>query len=112
MKRNFLIAAFGFFIGFSFCAMGFVCQSNNKSKTIENTTVQKRDINTVKEAHVNELMALKGVVGVYVGVLDNGTPCIVVMVVKKTSEIEQKIPKQLEGHPVRIEESGEIKPMK
>ena len=71
-----------------------------------------RDINTVKEAHTQELMALPGVVGVYVGELSDHTPCITVMVVKTTPELEQKIPKMVEGHPVKIDETGEIKPMK
>src|SRR5574341_2369686 len=69
-----------------------------------------RDINEVMNAHVNELMALPGVVGVFIGALDNGTPCIKVMVVKTTPELEKKIPKDLEGHPVLIVETGEIKP--
>ena len=71
-----------------------------------------RDINQVKEAHTGELMSLPGVVGVYVGELEDHTPCIGVMVVKKTPDLEKKIPKSLEGHPVRIDETGEIKPMK
>ncbi len=72
----------------------------------------QRDINTVKEAHAAELMALPGVVGVAVGELEDHTPCILVMVVKLTKELEGKIPKTIEGHPVRIEESGEIRPMR
>ena len=75
------------------------------------TSMPQRDINIVKEANVNELMSLPGVAGVYVGELDDHTPCITVMVVKKTPELEKKIPRSLEGHPVRIEETGEIKPM-
>jgi len=73
--------------------------------------VPLRDINAVKEDHTKELMAIPGVVGVYVGALENGTPCIGVMVVKKSPELEKKIPKELEGHPVRIDETGVIKPL-
>lgn len=70
-----------------------------------------RDINEVMEAHVANLMALPGVVGVFIGALDNGTPCIKVMVVKTTPELEKKIPPDLEGHPVLIVETGEIRPL-
>jgi hypothetical protein len=70
-----------------------------------------RDINDVMKTHVNELMALPGVVGVFIGALDNGTPCIKVMVVKATPELEKKIPRDLEGHPVVIVETGEIRPL-
>jgi hypothetical protein len=33
------------------------------------------------------------------------------MVVELTGELKRKIPRSLEGHPVVIEVSGEIKPM-
>jgi hypothetical protein len=70
-----------------------------------------RDIIAVQEAHTNELMTIPDVVGVAVGALDDGTPCILVLVVQETDEIKRKVPKKLEGHPVRIFVSGEIKPM-
>jgi hypothetical protein len=75
-------------------------------------TMTKRDINAVKDAHVDELMAMPGVAGVYVGELEDHTPAIGVMVVKMTPELEQKIPKTLEGYPVKIDETGVIRPMK
>ena len=71
----------------------------------------KRDINAVMESHVNELMAIRGVTGVAIGALDDGTPCILVLVLKESEELTRQIPRKLEGHPVRIFESGEIKPM-
>ncbi len=70
-----------------------------------------RDINEVMQAHTAEMMALPGVVGIYVGETDEGKPCIKVMVVEKTGELEQKIPKTLEGYPVLIDVTGEIKPL-
>jgi hypothetical protein len=71
-----------------------------------------RDINAVMDAHVRDLMAIPDVTGVAVGALDDGTPCILVLVARKTEEIERRVPRKLEGHPVRILVSGEIKPMK
>jgi hypothetical protein len=56
-------------------------------------------------------MELPGVVGVYIGAREDSTLCIRVMVVKKTPELEKKIPLSLEGHPVEIEETGLIRPM-
>jgi len=71
-----------------------------------------RDINEVLRAHDRELLAINGVVGVYVGVLEDGkTPCLKVMVVAKTAELERAIPKTLDGYPVIIEVTGEIKPL-
>lgn len=76
------------------------------------TVTARRDINLVKEDHTKQLMSLPGVLGVYVGALDDGRACIGVMVRKKTKELEQKIPGVLEGYPVKIDETGDIKPMK
>lgn len=69
------------------------------------------DIESVMEVHVPELMSIVGVTAVGIGELPDGSPCIKVYVVKKTDELVRKIPAQLEGHPVVIEESGEIKPL-
>jgi hypothetical protein len=71
-----------------------------------------RDINAVLRSHDRELLAITGVVGVYAGTGDDGkTPCLKVMVVAKTAELERAIPKSLEGFPVLIEVTGEIKPL-
>lgn len=76
------------------------------------TAQPRRDIKSVQEDHTRELMAIPGVVGVYIGALPDSTPCIGVLVVKMTPELERRIPKVIEGYEVRCEESGEIKPMK
>jgi hypothetical protein len=74
---------------------------------------QPRDINHVLRAHDQELLAINGVVGVYVGLRDDGkTPCLKVMVVAKSSEIEKAVPKTIEGFPVIVEVTGEIRPLK
>lgn len=74
--------------------------------------MSKPDINEVLRAHDKELMAIPGVVGVYVGALEDGkSPCLKVMVVKKTPELERRIPKSLDGYPVVVEETGVIRPM-
>jgi hypothetical protein len=91
------------------------CHATRQSP-VEQPTQQEsmtlKDINAVLREHDKELMALKGVVGVYVGLLpDNKTSCLKVMVVKKTQDLEKKIPKSLDGYPVLIEESGVIRPL-
>jgi hypothetical protein len=70
-----------------------------------------RPIKEVFKEHTDELMSLPVVVGLYIGALGDGTPCIKVMVVKKTPELERKIPSMLDGYPVLIVESGEIHPL-
>ena len=73
-----------------------------------------RDINEVLRDHDRELMAIPGVVGVYVAQLEDRrkTPCLKVMVVKKTRELARAIPSALEGHPVVVEETGAIRPLR
>ncbi len=69
----------------------------------------RRDISAVLKDHDKELLAIPGVVGVYVGLLpDDKTPCLKVMVVKETEDLKRRIPKSIEGYPVFIEESGVI----
>jgi len=83
------------------------CRSGNGS----GSSTPGRDITSVMEANVDSLMAIPGVVGVAIGELKDGTPCIQVLVVEGTRELRRKIPKTLEGHPVDIVVSGVIKPL-
>ncbi len=68
-----------------------------------------RPIADVLAAHTPELMSLPGVVGTYQGARDDGSPVIVVMIEKRTAELERRIPRQLEGWPVAIQVTGEIR---
>jgi hypothetical protein len=66
---------------------------------------------TIKEVlkkHTKDLMSMPGVVGTGQGLCE-GKPCIKVFVIEKTPDLDQKIPKTLDGYPVVIEETGEIK---
>jgi hypothetical protein len=77
-----------------------------------NSPSPKRDINAVLRDHDKELLAIPGVVGVYVALLEDGkTPCLKVMLVRKTAETERAIPGTLEGYPVVSEVTGEIRPL-
>ena len=69
------------------------------------------DINAVLAAHERKLMAIPGVVGVYVGVLNDGkSPCLKIMLARRTPETKQ-IPTRIDGWPVRAEVTGEIRPL-
>jgi hypothetical protein len=72
------------------------------------TTSAAASIAQVLERHADSLMAVPGVVGVAEG-LCGGTPCIKVLVVRRTPELERRIPATLEGHPVEIQETGEFR---
>lgn len=57
--------------------------------------------------HTPALLQIPGVVGTG-ETLHRGKPAIVVMVSVLTSDLARKIPRQLEGYPIKIEETGEI----
>ena len=79
----------------------------------DSTADTRRDINAVLADHDKELMAIPGVVGVYVGVLsDQRTSCHKVMLARNDTAFKSKIPHVLEGYPVVTEVTGEIKPLK
>jgi len=72
----------------------------------------RRDINAVLADHDKQLMAIPNVVGVYVGLLEDGkTPCLKVMITRKSPETERAIPRSLEGYPVVTEVTGTIRPL-
>ncbi len=73
------------------------------------------DIAGILDRHDEALMALPGVIGVYMGAVDPDEDplrlCIRVMVLKVTPELRKRIPDTLEGCPVIVEESDPIRPL-
>ena len=87
-------------------ALFFACRQNMAQGS---SPSPKRDINVVLAAHDKGLLAIPGVVGVYVGTLeDRRTPCLRVMVARKTAE-SRNVPQSIEGYPIVIEVTGEIR---
>jgi hypothetical protein len=66
-----------------------------------------QQIEQILKAHNQDLLSLPGVNGTAIGVKE-GKPCIKVYVSEKSPELDQKIPSQLSGYPVEVEEKGEI----
>jgi hypothetical protein len=73
----------------------------------------RRDINVVLHDHEKELLAIKNVVGVYVGLQKDGrTSCLHVMLMRDSPETRKAIPLVIEGYPVMVEITGEIRPLR
>jgi hypothetical protein len=89
------------------CSIGTFANEAGKDRG-EGTEVTKKPIEQVLKEHTDQLMSIRGVVGTGQG-LCSGEPCIKVFVSKKTLELEQEIPKNLEGYPVVIQETGKFK---
>lgn len=92
------------------CFLILGCSTDEKNQ-IKNTMPPGSTISDVLHKHTPTWMKIHGVVGTGEGESD-GRPCILLFVVKKSNEITQKIPDVVEGYPVVIHETGEVKPMK
>src|SRR5437588_6470506 len=77
-----------------------------------NSPSPKRDINAVLRDHDKELLLIPNVVGVYVGVIETtNKPCLKVMVARELTKSDPAIPTSIEGYPVVVEVTGEIRPL-
>lgn len=65
-------------------------------------------IKDVKKKYETRIMNIPGVVGIGIG-KENEQDAIKVLVVERTPTIENKVPKQLKGFPVVIQETGVIR---
>lgn len=88
------------------------CEQRSSVKPRNEAAQPMKTIDDVIKQYADSLMAIPGVVGVYHGLNEDGASCLKVMVKKRSGEVQQRIPKKLEGFDVAIEETGEIKPMK
>jgi hypothetical protein len=91
--------------------MSVGCGPERREGPSEETRVI-RPLNEVLAEHSGALMKIDGVVGVYEGALENGEPCIVVMLRDAGPEKRKELPGTLEGYPVRLEIGGEIRPLR
>ncbi len=74
----------------------------------EEKAMAPKTIEQVLKQHTPALMAKPGVVGTAQS-LCAGRPCIRVFVIRGTPELKGNIPQELEGYPVILEETGEIR---
>jgi len=70
--------------------------------------MQHDSVAQVLARHTERLMALPGVIGTAESKC-SGRPCILVLVARRTPELERLIPAELEGIPVEIRETGPIR---
>lgn len=70
-----------------------------------------RPLVEVLAAHTPELMAIPGVVGTAESRTSDGRPCILVLLAKSDPGLRARLPRELEGWPVRLEVTGEFHAM-
>jgi hypothetical protein len=92
---------------FKLITLGIIVALAGPSCAGEKGMVTKTIEEVLKES-TPELMALPGVVGTAQGLCEK-KPCIKVLVIEKTPDLERKIPEILDGYTVRIEATGKIR---
>jgi len=97
------LLCFSMVIFFSPSCAGEISDVRSKGNPMATKTIEQ-----VLKEHARELMSIPDVVGVGQGLCERN-PCIKVFVIKRTPELEQKIPKKVNGYQVVLEETGEIK---
>ena len=71
----------------------------------------RRDtLDTARQALTDSVIDMPGVTGVGIGECD-GRPCLKVFIERRSDELEASIPRSMEGIPVEIEVTGEIRPL-
>ena len=81
------------------------CSYTGPSNLEKGQSMPERTIEQVQEEHTDAWMAIPGVEGTAIG-LSEGKPCIRIFTSSKPQELRAKIPPNVEGYPVIIEETG------
>jgi hypothetical protein len=80
------------------------CADADESKE-ESDVAERRTIEQVQEACTDEWMTIPGVEGTGIG-LCGGKPCIKVYASKPAEDLQEKIPKTVDGYSITVEETG------
>lgn len=70
-----------------------------------------RDISAVLADHAPVWMRIPGVTMVAEGKTEDGRDCLRIFVETLTPQLRSRLPEVVEGYPVEVEESGEIRPL-
>lgn len=94
---------FGIAVGVLSIHMAGCAKAGTEEKEMAAKTIEE-----VLEEHTGEWLSIRGVVGTAIGEFE-GKPCIRIFVVEETEELTKQIPSDVEGFPVIVSESGEIR---
>ena len=81
------------------------CSRSDMDGPEKGQQMPERTIEQVQQTHTDEWMAIPGVEGTAIG-LFKGKSCIKVFSSVKAQKLRSKIPSNVEGYPVIIEETG------
>ncbi len=89
-------------------AGAIACGQPSAEAVPEEKPLVEKPIEQVLQEHTDSLMALPGVVGTAQGLCAD-EPCIQVFVVEATEELLKRIPEEIEGYMVDVQQTGEFK---
>jgi hypothetical protein len=69
-----------------------------------------KTITTVIEEQGERLLALPGVVGLAEGLAD-GKPCVLLLVERRTPELDAQVPANIDGYTVVVKVTGPVRPL-
>jgi hypothetical protein len=95
-------------LGVLLALAGLTCRPPEKNGLGQGTPVSGKTIEQVQQEHTDAWMAIPGVVGTAIGQCQ-GKPCILVFTAANTEQVRRKIPPMVEGYPVVVEYTGEIR---
>lgn len=86
-------------------AIGMAGCSPRRDEPEKGNSMTQRSIEEVLKENTDEWMAVPGVEGTAIGLLD-GKPCIKVFSSRPVGKLQGTIPSVVEGYPVAIEQTG------
>jgi hypothetical protein len=87
----------------------FAAACRARAPRTEGSPVSRPPLAEVLARHTPPFMAMPGVVGTYQGADSTGQPVFVVMIAHEDPALAARIPPTLEGWPVRVEVTGELR---
>ena len=84
------------------------CCRENASYLKKGQRMPARTIEEILQENADVWMAMPGVAGTAIGMVE-GKSCIRIFTTSKPEEVRDKIPAEVEGYPVIIEETGEFR---
>lgn len=83
------------------------CGQDDASDEQEGESMPETPIDLVLDRYTDQLMAIPGVSGTGIGERE-GHPCIKVYVIRDTPALRDRLPAELDGYDVVVEEIGEV----
>ena len=95
-------------LGFVLAEVNLSCCRTDACRYAKGDRVPSKTIEQVLQENTDQWMAIPGVVGTAIG-MSKGKPCIRIFTSSNPSGLKDKIPSTVQGYPIFIEHTGEIR---